>query len=165
MTMPSQPTTMEAQTQQSSSSMQVAQMDASSNGGSNPYACNPSKNKPVSSEFVKTAGTKFTLGGKPWYFGGTNAVYLINGPDFPEADIPDFFCVQANQGARVVRVAAYLNGFGCHECTKTPNPIQPRVGVFNEATLQRLDKMVAAAKANGIRLIMTLGNFEDQWGE
>jgi hypothetical protein len=39
------------------------------------------------------------------------------------------------------------------------------VGVFNEATLQRLDKMIAAAKANGIRLIMTLGNFEDQWGE
>lgn len=146
-----------------SSMMQTSQMEATSGG--NPFACNPAKNKPVSSEFVKTAGTKFTLAGKPWYFGGTNAVYLINGPDFPEADIPDFFCVQANQGARVVRIAAYLNGFGCHECTKTPNPIQPRVGVFNEATLQRLDKLVAAAKANGIRLIMTLGNFEDQWGE
>ena len=167
MTMPSQPTAMEAQTQQQqqqSSQMQMSQMDASTNNNNNPYACNPSKNKPVSSEFVKTAGTKFTLGGKPWYFGGTNAVYLINGPDFPEADIPEFFCVQANQGARVVRLAAYLNGFGCRECTKTPNPIQPRVGVFNEATLQRLDKMIAAAKSNGIRLIMTLGNFEDQWG-
>jgi len=176
MTMPSQPTTMDMQVQQQqeqqqsssssspSSMMQSSQMEATNNGG-NPYSCNPSKNKPVSSEFVKTAGTKFTLGGKPWYFGGTNAVYLINGPDFPEADIPEFFCIQANQGARVVRLAAYLNGFGCHECTKTPNPIQPRVGVFNEATLQRLDKMIAAAKANGIRLIMTLGNFENQWGE
>ena len=126
--------------------------------------CDASKNKPVSAEFVKTAGTKFTLGGKPWYFGGTNAVYIINGPDFPESEIDPFFCIQANQGARVVRLAAYLNGFGCKECTKTPNPIQPKVGVFNEGTLQRLDKMVASAKKHGIRLIMTLGNFEDQWG-
>ena len=126
--------------------------------------CDASKNRPVSSEFVKTSGVKFTLGGKPWYFGGTNAVYLINGPDFPESEIDPFFCIQANQGARVVRIAAYLNGYGCRECTKTPNPIQPKVGVFNEGTLQRLDKMVAAAKRHGIRLIMTLGNFEDQWG-
>jgi mannan endo-1,4-beta-mannosidase len=126
--------------------------------------CDASKNKAVSTEFVKTSGINFALGGKPWFFGGTNAVYLLNGPDFPEAEIDPFFCVQANQGAKVVRVAAYLNGFGCKECTKTPNPIQPKVGVFNEGTLQRLDKMVASAKAHGIRLIMTLGNFEEQWG-
>jgi mannan endo-1,4-beta-mannosidase len=133
-------------------------------GASAGATCDPSKNKPVSSQFVKTSGVKFTLGGKPWYFGGTNAVYIINGPDFPESEIEPFFCTQANQGARVVRLAAYLNGYGCKECTKTPNPIQPKVGVFNEGTLQRLDKMVASAKKNGVRLIMTLGNFEDQWG-
>ena len=123
------------------------------------------KNAAVSGGFVKTAGTHFTLYGKPWYFGGTNAVFLTNSDSFPAADIPEFFCIQANQGARVVRVAAYLNGYGCNMCTKTPEPIQPKVGVFNEHVLQRLDGIVAAAKANGIRLIMTLGNFEDQWGE
>lgn len=128
------------------------------------YECDASKNSPVSSGFVTTAGTHFTLHGKPWYFGGTNAVFLMNSDGFPASEIPDFFCIQANQGARVVRVAAYLNGYGCNMCTKTPEPIQPKVGVFNEHVLQRLDAIVAAAKANGIRLIMTLGNFEDQWG-
>ena len=122
------------------------------------------KNAAVSGGFVKTSGTHFTLYGKPWYFGGTNAVFLTNSDSFPGADIPEFFCIQANQGARVVRAAAYLNGYGCNMCTKTPEPIQPKVGVYNERALQRLDGIVAAAKANGIRLIMTLGNFEDQWG-
>ncbi len=87
--------------------MQMSQMDASTNNNNNPYACNPSKNKPVSSEFVKTAGTNFTLGGKPWYFGGTNAVYLINGPDFPEADIPEFFAEEIESQLLLVRAQGF----------------------------------------------------------
>ena len=90
-------------------------------------SCDASKNSPVSSSFIKTAGTRFTLDGQPWYFGGTNAVFLMNSDGFQASEIPDFFCIQANQGARVVRVAAYLNGYGCNMCTKTPQPIQPKV--------------------------------------
>lgn len=52
-------------------------------------------------------------------------------------------------------------GFGNENSTKTPSPIQPRVGIYDEASLQRLDFILKTAADYGQRVILTLVNYED----
>lgn len=52
-------------------------------------------------------------------------------------------------------------GFGNENSTGTPDPIQPHVGVYNEAGLQRLDYILMTAANYGQRVILTLVNYED----
>lgn len=70
----------------------------------------------------------------------------------------------AARGATVARVWAHSDGFG--GCTArgcemaVAEPLQPRVGVYSEAALRRLDLVLAEAAAAGIKLILPLTNFE-----
>lgn len=43
----------------------------------------------------------------------------------------------AAQGVKVIRVFAHSDGYGFPDNIKTPNPIQPRLGVYNENALMR----------------------------
>jgi len=65
-------------------------------------------------------------------------------------------------------VFAFTNGYGGkadgYDATKVTSPIQPRVGVFAEAGLARLDLILAKAAQYGIRLILPLSNWWDEMG-
>ncbi|KAJ7208841.1 glycoside hydrolase superfamily [Mycena pura] len=113
---------------------------------------------PFPTGFVKTSGTRFTLNGAPFTVFGTNAYWpALQG--YSNADIDQAFADMAAAGVTVVR--------GFNEVT---NPFQGQVffhqwagatATVNTGTagLQRLDQVVASAKAHGIRVIITLSDF------
>lgn len=78
--------------------------------------------------------------------------------------------VTAKHGTNLVRFFAFVNGYGQQDTgyggksTTTQYPLQKSVGVYDEATFQRLDLILAKAAENGIRVIMPLGNFEVELG-
>ena len=53
-----------------------------------------------------------------------------------------------------MRVFAFANGYGQdgYESSKMSRPFQPRLGIFSDDGLSRLDLVVAAAAKNGLRL-------------
>lgn len=84
----------------------------------------------------------------------------------PPPQIDTAFRETARRGASVVRVFAFANGFGKngYDATKVSKPIQPRVGVFDEAGLARLDLIVTTAAKHGVRLVLALSNWWDELG-
>lgn len=105
----------------------------------------------AASPFVKTAGTKFTVGGAPVVFAGTNAFYLLL-DSTSDADVLKFFDTVAAKGATLVRFFAFTNGYG-EGSVPMRTPLQPRVGVFDESQWKRMDLILATAAQKGIRLI------------
>jgi len=105
----------------------------------------------AASPFVKTAGTKFTVGGAPVVFAGTNAFYLLL-DSTSDADVLKFFDTAAAKGATLVRFFAFTNGYG-EGSVPMRTPLQPRVGVFDESQWKRMDLILATAAQKGIQLI------------
>lgn len=111
-------------------------------------------------QFVEREGTKLTLGGQPFRFGGPNIEWLglegygphdPAGPRFPSRfEIDDVFDTAAEMGARVVRSQTMGDTVGCPRC------IEPEEGRFNDAAFQSSDYALAAARHHGIKVIVTL---------
>lgn len=151
--------------------------------------------------FVAASGRALTVGGVPFYFGGTNMYSLMitdwwndtmvrmrkresgkrekerggfgkaratTPPLLLPPQIETAFRETARRGGAVVRVFAFTNGFGGkaegYDATKVTRPIQPRIGVFSEDGLARLDLIVATAAKHGVRLVMALSNWWDEMG-
>lgn len=63
--------------------------------------------------------------------------------------------VHWNNGVRVMRVFGHSEGFGTPTDSPLKNPIQPRIGTFNEAALRRFDyALYAAGKVRNENRIM-----------
>ncbi|TFK66523.1 glycoside hydrolase family 5 protein [Pluteus cervinus] len=112
---------------------------------------------PASTGFVKTSGTKFTLNGAPFTVVGTNSYWVgLNG--LSTANMNTAFQDIARTGATAVRT------WGFNEVTsQNGNWYQGwtgRTSTVNSGAsgLQNFDNVVAAAKANGLRLIVALTN-------
>ncbi|KAF5365392.1 hypothetical protein D9757_011670 [Collybiopsis confluens] len=114
--------------------------------------------------FVKTSGTRFTLSGKPFTVVGANA-YWVGLMDYGINDMKTAFHDIAATGASVVRT------WGFHEITTSDG--EPFYQSWSGSTptintgangLQNFDNVVAAAKANGMRLIVTLTNNWSDYG-
>ncbi|KAK9817067.1 hypothetical protein WJX72_009014 [[Myrmecia] bisecta] len=115
--------------------------------------------------FVYVSGTKLMLSGRNHYFGGTNAVDLIDTCKFTNDQIRQAFQIHAKNGVRVVRIFAFINGFGqpggaSWKC----RPIQPYIGRYDEYALKRVDLLLAEAGKNGIKLVLALSNFNADLG-
>lgn len=112
---------------------------------------------PVSTGFVKTSGTEFTLNGKAYTVVGGNA-YWMGLTGLSTTDMNQAFVDIAKAGGTTVRT------WGFNEVT-SPNGnyyqswtgSQPTINT-GATGLQNFDNVVAAAKANGIRLIVALTN-------
>ena len=114
----------------------------------------------VADEFVQRAGTKLTLGGQPFRFGGPNIEWLglegygpldPAGPRYPSRfEVDDAFDTAAEMGARAVRSQTMGDTVGCPRC------IEPEEGRFNEAGFQSTDYALVAAKRHGMKVIVTL---------
>ncbi|KAF8079251.1 CEL4a mannanase [Lyophyllum atratum] len=116
---------------------------------------------PASTGFVKTSGTRFTLNGQRYTIVGGNA-YWVGLAGLSTADMNTAFSDIAKAGGTTVRT------WGFNEVTsQSGNWYQSWSGstptINTGATgLQNFDNVVAAAKANGIRLIVALTN---NWGD
>ena len=114
----------------------------------------------ANNEFVKRDGTRLTLGGQTYRFGGANIEWLglegygpldKMGPRYPSHfEVDDALDTAKMMGARVVRSQTMGDSIGCRKC------IEPKLGEFNPRAFKALDYTIAAAHARGLRLIVTL---------
>ena len=111
--------------------------------------------------FVYADGTRFMLDGKPFYFMGTNLYNLGLLDGFNEVEVEDSLAKVAEKNLNVVRVWGFANGKWEKSGT---SPIQSAPDIFDEAALIRLDYVIARAEAHKVKLIITLSNFEPDYG-
>ncbi|KAL6770837.1 hypothetical protein ACKKBF_B32890 [Auxenochlorella protothecoides x Auxenochlorella symbiontica] len=114
--------------------------------------------------FVKAKNGDLVLNDRRWYAAGTNAFYAAQADLLSPDDVTSLMAVHAMKGANVLRVFAFSDGYGTQQNILTPVPFQPRLGEYNEEALKRLDFVLAAAAAKGIRLVLTLTNYWPFYG-
>jgi mannan endo-1,4-beta-mannosidase len=111
-------------------------------------------------EFVQRDGTRLTLGGETFRFGGPNIEWLgiegygpldPAGPHYPSHfEVDDALDTVNAMGGRVVRSQTLGDSIGCPEC------IEPKLGEFNPEAFRHIDYALKAAHDRGLRLIFTL---------
>ncbi|KAG9046154.1 hypothetical protein FS837_004949 [Tulasnella sp. UAMH 9824] len=115
----------------------------------------------TTSTFVSTSGPRFKLNGSTYTVVGSNAYWLAQFPA-TQADLDQAFADIAATGATTVRT------WGFNEVT---SPSGTYYQIWNGATptinygadgLAKFDKVVASAKAHGLKLIVALTN---NWGD
>ncbi|KIP03911.1 glycoside hydrolase family 5 protein [Phlebiopsis gigantea 11061_1 CR5-6] len=118
----------------------------------------------VATGFVGTSGQKFTLNGQEFTVVGENS-YWVGLMNYGTADMNKAFADIAGTGATVVRT------WGFNEVTATQSSPYYQLWTGSTPTintgtngLQNFDLVVAAAKANGIRLIVALTNNWSDYG-
>ncbi|KAI0630191.1 mannanase [Trametes polyzona] len=118
---------------------------------------------PSSTGFVKVSGQKFVLNGETYPLVGANA-YWVGLMGYSTAQMNQAFSDIAKTGATTVR------SLGFNDVT-SPNGIYHQLWQNGKATvntgptgLQNFDNVVAAAKANGLRLIISLTNNWSDYG-
>ncbi|KAI0355647.1 mannanase [Trametes cingulata] len=118
---------------------------------------------PSSTGFVKVSGQKFVLNGQTFPLVGANS-YWVGLMGYSTAQMNQAFADIAKTGATTVRT------WGFNDVT-TPNGIYYQLWQNGKATvntgatgLQNFDNVIAAAKANGIRLIVALTNNWSDYG-
>ncbi|KAJ4465451.1 glycoside hydrolase [Lentinula aciculospora] len=146
-----------------SSSSSASSTSASSSTGTSTTST-ISTPTPSVTGFVKTSGIHFTLNSEPFTVVGANA-YWVGLMAYGVADMNTAFHDIAATGASVVRT------WGFNEVT-TPDGVAyyqswsgstPTVNLGTNG-LENFDNVVAAAKANGLRLIVTLTNNWSDYG-
>ena len=90
------------------------------------------------SNFVKTDGTRFTLGDSTFYFAGTNNYYLPYTPDYMVNDV--FEKAQA-MGLKVMRTWGFSDGEP--HCDLV---LQSSLGVYSEEGFKHFDYVVQQAE-------------------
>ena len=112
--------------------------------------------------FVETSGTNFKLGGRPFYFQGTNFFNIgaLNGRS--ESDVYNALSQLAGRGIKVVR----FWGFSCRGALYGGSPIIENISngniQYNEDALRRLDITLDAARSAGLKVILSMVNFEPE---
>ncbi|KAH7912404.1 glycoside hydrolase family 5 protein [Hygrophoropsis aurantiaca] len=141
-------------------STSVASASASTGGGT---STSTSVAPPAATGYVKTSGQKFTLNGATYTVVGANA-YWVGLMGYSTTDMNQAFKDIAATGATTVRT------WGFNEVTSASGDYYqlwsngvPTVNTGSTG-LENFDNVVAAAKANGLRLIVTLTNNWSDYG-
>lgn len=108
------------------------------------------------SNFVKTDGTRFTLGDSTFYFAGTNNYYLPYTPDYMVNDV--FEKAQA-MGLKVMRTWGFSDGEP--HCDLV---LQSSLGVYSEEGFKHFDYVVQQAEKYGMKLVVPLVNNWKEFG-
>ncbi|WP_165872147.1 PKD domain-containing protein [Tenacibaculum sp. M341] len=117
------------------------------------------------SNFVYAEGDKFMLNGKPFYFSGANVydffTYGSSSGDI-ETQFMDKDRIDAHMrklyenGIRVIRIWGFS-----HEDW---HGFEPQKGVYSEAQFSLFDYVVKSAESNGLKLIIALENYWNDYG-
>ncbi|KAA1245647.1 PKD domain-containing protein [Aquimarina sp. RZ0] len=120
---------------------------------------------PSQQGFVYAEGEKFMLDGNPYYFSGTN-VYDFFTYGSSSGDIETQFMDKDRIDAHMRRL--YVNGIRVvrlwgfsHEDW---HGFEPEKGVYSEAQFSLFDYIIKSAEANGIKLIVALENYWNDYG-
>ncbi|KAL2328215.1 hypothetical protein Fmac_021642 [Flemingia macrophylla] len=102
--------------------------------------------------FVERNGTQFVVDGKAFYINGWNSYWLMvqSVDEYSRPRVREMLKAGANMGLTVCRTWAFNDG--------DYNALQSFPGVFNEETFKALDYVIAEARKNGIRLLLSLVN-------
>ncbi|KAK9664209.1 hypothetical protein RND81_14G026100 [Saponaria officinalis] len=100
--------------------------------------------------FVEVVGHQFMLDGNPFYINGWNSYWLMDHAVDAKPRVKQMLDVGSKMGLTVCRTWAFNDG--------SYHALQVKPGVFDEQTFQALDYVIAEARRNGVRLILSLVN-------
>ncbi|CAK8536418.1 unnamed protein product [Lathyrus sativus] len=108
--------------------------------------------------FVMRNGTRFMLDGKEFYVNGWNSYWLMDhSVDFSSRfKVREMMKIGAKMGLTVCRTWAFNDGHY--------NALQISPGHFDEQVFQALDYVIAEARQNGVRLLLSLVNNLQPYG-
>ncbi|XP_052619816.1 mannan endo-1,4-beta-mannosidase 4-like [Lactuca sativa] len=117
--------------------------------------CHPST---INDSFVETRTHHFLVNGKPLYFNGFNAYWLMCMASDPSTrvKVTDAFQESSKIGMNLVRTWAFSDGGN--------KPLQTSPGFYDEDMFKGLDFVISEAKKYGIHLILSLVNNWDDFG-
>ncbi|KAH0462590.1 hypothetical protein IEQ34_010165 [Dendrobium chrysotoxum] len=109
--------------------------------------------------FIKVNGTQFVKDNQPFYINGLNAYWLMSMASEPtEKEKVSIALHQASLlGANVVRTWAFSDADDYF-------PLQTSPGFYNEKMFKGLDFVISEAKKNGLLLILSLVNNNEEFG-
>lgn len=112
----------------------------------------------VNYSFVERVGKQFMLDGNPFYVNGWNSYWLMDHAvdGFGRPRVKAMFQAGSKMGLTVCRAWAFNDG--------TYHALQVSPGQFDEQTFQALDYVIAEARRNGVRLILSLVNNLQAYG-
>ncbi|KAK4490419.1 hypothetical protein RD792_001096 [Penstemon davidsonii] len=118
-----------------------------------------SKAEAIRNSFVKTKGSVFAINGRPLYFNGFNAYWLMYMASDPSTKdkVTETFKEASEYGMNVARTWAFSDGGG-------NRPLQITPGSYNENMFRGLDFVVSEANKYGINLILSFVNNWDDFG-
>ena len=115
--------------------------------------------------FVRARGTTLSVDGEPFRFVGVNAYYLheeatreLRGDPRARGRLDEVLARAAALGATVVRTWAF-NDHPAHDTVIQRAPLS-----YDTEALEGLDRVIAAAGAAGLRLVLPLGNYWADYG-
>ncbi|WVZ06541.1 hypothetical protein V8G54_019887 [Vigna mungo] len=111
-------------------------------------------------DFIKRDGTRFFLNGKPHYFNGFNAYWLLTFAADPSTSskVTTVFQEASKHGLNLARTWAF-NDAGYKALQTSP-------GIYDENVFRALDAVISEAGKYGIRLILSLvNNWKDAGGK
>ncbi|XP_009757173.1 mannan endo-1,4-beta-mannosidase 2 [Nicotiana tabacum] len=117
-----------------------------------------SYNKEIELSFVERNGTQFFVDGKVFYINGWNSYWLMDhAVDYSKRSrIRGILQAGAKMGLTVCRTWAFNDG--------GYNALQISPGRFDERVFRALDHVIAEARKNGIRLMLSLVNNLNAFG-
>ncbi len=110
---------------------------------------------PSRAAFVKRRGAHLELDGRRFRVAGVNCYFLHYRS---EAAVDEVLDDAQRMGLDVIRCWGFLDGPSDH------GALHPKPGVVDEEGLGRIDRLLVAAEARGLRLIVTLVNNWDDFG-
>lgn len=106
--------------------------------------------------FVTTKSNYFILDGKPFYFAGTNNYYLAYSSN---AMIDDVLNDAKAMNLKVIRCWGFIDGEMHND-----KVMQPSLGKYDESGFERLDYAINKASQLGVKLVLPLVNYWDDFG-
>jgi len=113
--------------------------------------------EPVFDAFVGREGTEFVVDGEPFRFSGANNYFLTETYEAADGVVDEIVPDARELGLDVLRTWA----FGAGE----PGKLQPEPRTYSEREFRRLDRVVARAGREGVRLVLPLvGGWDNNGG-
>jgi mannan endo-1,4-beta-mannosidase len=114
--------------------------------------------EPKKLSFVERNGTQFLLDGKPFYINGWNSYWFMDHAvnEYSKPRIKAMLQAGAKMGLTVCRTWAFNDG--------AYNALQLSPGRYDEQVFRALDYVIAEAKNNGVRLLLSLVNNLQAYG-
>ena len=109
----------------------------------------------LASQYVSTSGDEFRLDDRPYTAAGTNS-FWSKYTYWDRSAIDETIAEAVTMGLNTLRVWGFGSG--------NPQLFQPTAREYNEAAFERFDYLIEQARANGIKLIVALGNYWPDFG-